>query len=322
MKSVDSLMSLEEIGSMQWGLVTTAQATRVGVGRVTLGRLVDRGALVRVRHGVYALPSSRNDSLQDLQAAWMAIDSQHLVEERLGVDEDAVVSHFSAAVVHGLGDVLAPKHEFTSSARRQTSQFDVRFYKAAVEGNERTLVNGLPVTSVARTVADLASSHLDFDHLALVIRDALSHVSPDDLAQSLASAALKYGVSSGEELVDVCLDKAGLPETVTDVVSNYEHVFASLLSPQVEKRLEPLLRTLAANYTLPINKQLREIMKRSLPAVSMPTVQLPESATLGGKNAAINAALRAAKASRRGGGSDRRVPQSEGEEGGSNVESK
>ena len=52
------LTALEELGAMQWGLVTTGQAKRIGIEeRLWLSRLMDRGIIHRIRHGVYALPS-------------------------------------------------------------------------------------------------------------------------------------------------------------------------------------------------------------------------------------------------------------------------
>ena len=68
------LAALEEIGAMQWGLVTTGQAQQAGIERVWLSRLLDRGVIHRVRHGVYALPSATHGPFQELQAAWLATD--------------------------------------------------------------------------------------------------------------------------------------------------------------------------------------------------------------------------------------------------------
>lgn len=46
------------------------------------------------------------------------------------MDENhVVVSHVSASNVHEIGDLAAIRHEFSSPARRQTSQHDVHFYR-------------------------------------------------------------------------------------------------------------------------------------------------------------------------------------------------
>ncbi|WP_407922876.1 type IV toxin-antitoxin system AbiEi family antitoxin domain-containing protein [Brevibacterium sandarakinum] len=46
-------------------MILGQQAARIGVDRVTLGRLSGRGALTRLRHGVYSLPSATFEPLQD-----------------------------------------------------------------------------------------------------------------------------------------------------------------------------------------------------------------------------------------------------------------
>ncbi len=112
MRAVDAIATLEELGSSQWGgLVTTGQAEAHGISRVTLGRLRDGHIIIQLRRGVWALPSAdHGPPLQDLRAAWLSTDARQLAEERLHGDGDeaVVVSHVSAASVHGLGDEIPP----------------------------------------------------------------------------------------------------------------------------------------------------------------------------------------------------------------------
>ncbi|MGY5766587.1 type IV toxin-antitoxin system AbiEi family antitoxin domain-containing protein [Brachybacterium sp. DNPG3] len=212
---------LEQLGSGQWGLATTAQAAALGVTRADLGRLLAAGSVQRVRHGVYALASAAYGPLQDLQAAWLATEPRTAGEGRVVEGDDVLVSHVSAAQVHGLGDLIASEHEFTSPRRRQTAQPDVRFHRLDLPDEDRAVVDGLPVTSVERTVADLSASAVDFDHLASAVRDALSlpHVRPEQLAARLDAAALRYGFEDGTGLVGACLERAGLPSVAANLVS-------------------------------------------------------------------------------------------------------
>src|SRR5699024_7819679 len=119
----------------------------------------------------------------------------------------------SAARVHQLGDVMPIVHEFTAATRRQTSQPDVRLHRRQVPAADRVLVDGLPVTSIARTAVDMAAARLDFDHLASLIRDGLAWptVGYQPLAEHLAPYAHRYGYATGADLVDACLEQAGLP---------------------------------------------------------------------------------------------------------------
>ena len=153
MRADEALTVLEQLGSGQWGLVTTAQAAALGVSRSDLGRLGRTGAVQRVRHGVYALASAGYGPLQDLQAAWLATDPGRDAEIRVMEGDDIVASHVSAAQVYGLGDLIAGAHEFTSPRRRQTAQPDVRFHRLDLSNEDRGVVAGLPAVA-----ANLVSS--------------------------------------------------------------------------------------------------------------------------------------------------------------------
>lgn len=193
MRAVDALETLELLGSSQHGLVTTGQARSAGVSNVDVKRLVDAGTLTRARRGVYALPSAGVDPLQDLRAAWLAASAAGNV----------VVSGLSAAAVHGLGDLVPSRHEFSSSERRQSAQPDVRFRRAELPSSEVVWVDGLPVTSVSRTVADLARASLDSDHFAGVLSDAVDKrdVDVSTLERAVEKYALRQGVKSGRALL-------------------------------------------------------------------------------------------------------------------------
>ena len=54
---------------------------------------------------------------------------------------------------------------------------------------------GLPVTSIVRTIGDLATAHLDGGHLAEIARDAVvqGRVQLGDVAQVLSPHARNYG---------------------------------------------------------------------------------------------------------------------------------
>ncbi|WP_058235111.1 type IV toxin-antitoxin system AbiEi family antitoxin domain-containing protein [Devriesea agamarum] len=211
MRSVDVITTLEELGSSQWGLVTTGQAEEYGISRVTMGRLRDDAIISPVRRGVWALPSADHGPLQDLKAAWLSTNSKALGGERLNPC-DVVVSFVSAATVHGLGNLIPQQHEFTAPKRRQTIQSDLRFHRADVTGDV-VIVHGLPVTSIPRTVADLAATSIDFDHLGTIISDALAFpdVRPRDLAARLDPYAGRYGYANGALLVEASLEVVGLP---------------------------------------------------------------------------------------------------------------
>lgn len=229
MRAAEAIATLEELGSTQRGLITTSQAEQYGISRVTLGRLRGRGLIHQARRGIYSLPSAGIEPLQDLHAAWLGTAPTELGEQRLD-KPDVAVSHVSAAQVHQLGDLVASLHEFTSSSRRRSSHPDVRIHRGDLPPDDVTVVDGLPVTSIPRTVGDIADNGVDLDHLAGVVRDALSspQVRPRNLAQRLDRAATRHGFTNGNALVEACLERAGLPAVAENLSSTMEALLRAL----------------------------------------------------------------------------------------------
>ena len=120
------------------------EATRAGLSRDALKRDVDAGRLVRPFRGVYS-PTGL-DSARDL-----------IVAATLHAGPEAVAVLGSAATLHGLAGVprrLAPQIALPPGLeRRQRNGIDLHFWDLPDE--EITTVDGLPVTTLARTVADV-----------------------------------------------------------------------------------------------------------------------------------------------------------------------
>jgi predicted transcriptional regulator of viral defense system len=209
-----AVVDLADLSAEQWGLATTAQARAVGVSPQALARLTDQGALERMTHGVYRVSGAPPSPLDDLRAAWLALDPARRAGERLRDQAPAVISHRSAAAIHRLGDLEADEYEFTTGERKQTRRQDVRIHRGQLAPEEWTVVDGLPVTTVLRTVSDLAAARVDGGHLASVVRDALTRHEVDDgqLATALRRHAHQYGapMGDGEALLARFLQEAGV----------------------------------------------------------------------------------------------------------------
>ncbi|MBT8159240.1 hypothetical protein KKI43_02070 [Arthrobacter sp. GN70] len=165
-------------------------------------------------HGVYRVTGTPPSPLDGIRAAWLALDPDRRTSERLRGKDPIAVSHRSAAAVHELGDLEADRFEFTSGTRKQTRRPDTRLHRYELNSGDWTTVDGLPVTSVLRTVADLAASHVDGGHLASVVRDALIRREVDDqqLSAVLRRHAQHYGVrmGDGEALLARFLQESGI----------------------------------------------------------------------------------------------------------------
>jgi predicted transcriptional regulator of viral defense system len=190
-----------------------------------LRRRCRTGALTLVRRGHYLSGSPPDDEV-----------AQHLLAARAAVTElaaDAVCSHVTAATIHGLPVWrigLAQVH--VTRARRSGARRGrlVHVHAAALAPSELGVVAGLPVTTPARTVVDLARG-VPFEP-AVAVADAALHaglVTPEELAEALARAAHRPGApaarrvvtfadgrseSVGESRSRVAMAQAGLPPPV------------------------------------------------------------------------------------------------------------
>src|SRR6266508_4159539 len=251
-------LQLADVAAGQWGMVTTAQAGAVGVTSQAVAKLALNGVLERLAYGVYRLAGTPSGPFDDLRAAWLAIDPGRTVADRHRDHPPDVVSHRSAARLLGLGDLDADRHEFTTARRRQSRRLDVRFHRGDVAEGEWTLVDGLPVTSAARTIADLAAAGTDGGHLAGVVRDALLSelIEADALAEVLRPHAHRYGapLGDGKGLLARFLAEAGVPESTIQT--------AELVSPTLVIDTTAL-QALAAKMTPDLQRTMRAVIEES-----------------------------------------------------------
>src|SRR5262249_40241735 len=140
------------------GVMTTAELAAAGVSRGQLRRLVRRGAWRRLAHGVFA-PAE----LVAAEAGDPAGKHAVRVAAALAVSgRGAVASHQSAAAIHAL-ELIGRRPDETVALTRppgtagcRTGGPGIRMHIAALPAGHVVTRRGLPVTSVARTVADLA----------------------------------------------------------------------------------------------------------------------------------------------------------------------
>ncbi|MCK7661652.1 type IV toxin-antitoxin system AbiEi family antitoxin domain-containing protein [Corynebacterium antarcticum] len=203
---------------LQHGLVTSAQAAKEGIDTTTLTRLAQRDFLRRIRRGVYILSSVAEDPLTEIRAAWLSTRPAVLADERVNEGNPIVVSHASAVSMLELGDITPASHTFTSSKRKQSSAADITHRTADLTDTDWIVLAGIPVTTVARTIHDMAKDHLDGDQLYQIIADAIHdhRLNPSTLARVLEPYALHYGCDSGEALVSESLRRFPEHESVTE----------------------------------------------------------------------------------------------------------
>lgn len=247
---MSALSELEELSSGQWGLLTAAQAVGAGVSRMRLSREVSSGRLERLLAGVYRDSGAPVDPLQGVRAAWLASDPGRTAEERLG-DGPAgvVVGGATAAYLHGIGDLQPEPVELYSPTRRQTERAGIRYRIRRLADRDVTLVNGLPATTVERTLADLVADRHDLSLVVDALRDAVraAAVDLDRLAVLLDPSAARLDQPGGVALLQWLADTGRIElrpvRTSDEVRQRWLQQAVQIAMPD----LEPLRRTVLAN---------------------------------------------------------------------------
>ena len=136
---------LARLATRQHGVVSRRQLETLGLGRGAIANRVRSGRLHVVHRGVFAvgLPTLSRDG------AFMAAV--------LAGGEGAVLSHRSAAELWGL---LAGQGRLIDiTVRGQAGRRDrrIRVHRNALAADEVATMDGIPVTSVGRTLVDIAA---------------------------------------------------------------------------------------------------------------------------------------------------------------------
>jgi predicted transcriptional regulator of viral defense system len=175
---LDTYNRLYRIAEAQAGYFTTAQAAAVGVDRKRLARYAAVGRIERVRRSVYRLAPFPRSPHEDLFVAWLEMGS------------NSVISHDSALALYELSDVLPAAIHVTVPATASRRHPGLRLHTNRISAQEITYYDALPVTTVARTIADVALAGLAEELVEQAVQEAVRNglVTPTLL---LAAAELR-----------------------------------------------------------------------------------------------------------------------------------
>ncbi len=137
---------IARIAEAQHGLVTLGQLVDIGVSTSAARKWVERGRLHPVHLGVYAVGHALLNQEGRLMAAVLACDP------------GAVISHVSAAKLWGLIGSAGLSIDVTAPNRRGRTPADITAHRdGTLCEADRTQLHGIPCTTVARTLLDLAA---------------------------------------------------------------------------------------------------------------------------------------------------------------------
>ena len=135
--------AVQALAGRQHGIVSRAQLTAAGLSRHAIQRRVQAGWLVRLHRGVYAVGHTGLTHRSRLLAAVYACGA------------DAVLSHRAAGGLWGMLRAAQPIE--VTAPRSRTASGRVTVHRSRrLDEEDRAMVDGIPVTSVARTLLDLA----------------------------------------------------------------------------------------------------------------------------------------------------------------------
>ena len=192
-------------------LFTAQEGLAAGVTRHQRQGASRRAELRTLARGVYAVPGPWSE---------LSPQQRHQRTSRAAAlrDGNAVLSHVSAALVWGLpnprGELPAVWLTVTGAPRVNRPGNWVHLHRAAIPHRHRRVVDGIPVTSPARTVVDCLRSLRSGDALAV------------------ADAALRRGLTSLLEIEDVMDVQYRWPFV------GRAHTLLPLLDPRRENWLE------------------------------------------------------------------------------------
>jgi hypothetical protein len=214
--------AIAELAGRQHGVVARVQLVALGLGRGAIDERLKKKRLHRVHRGVYSV------GYRGLTRTgwWMAAV--------LACGPGAVLSHRCAAALWGILEGW-PTIVDVSVPRPLASRDGLRVRMASIADDERTVEAGIPVTTVARTLLDLAAV-LDLHQLNRALERAealrlgdntplavLVERHPGRRGTANLKAAMKEGIrpvvtkSELERRFLTFIDKAGLPRPRTNV---------------------------------------------------------------------------------------------------------
>ena len=196
--------AIAALAERQHGVVARVQLVRLGLGHKAIDSWLRMGRLHLVHRGVYALGRRR----LTLEGMWMAAV--------LAGGPGAVLSHRSAAMLWGFRRTDRALIEITAPACGR-GRAGIERHRSALPPDEVTMHRGIPVTTVPRTLLDLAAV-----------------LSPRQLARALNEAeVLRLGDRlSLSAVVERHPNRQGVPA----IRALMESVDASVTRRELEKR--------------------------------------------------------------------------------------
>ena len=181
----DELAALAEEND---GLVTADQARQAGFTDSVLARLAQRGRIERTARGVYRVPYLTPGRFAQYRETvlWATANRG---------PENVALSHSTALAIYGISDANPHLIHLTvpKSARlRRQKPKGVILHREDLTPEDVSIHEGIPLTTISRTVADLLSSGARLD----LVRQAISGARREGFIRDTETARLRRKVEA------------------------------------------------------------------------------------------------------------------------------
>jgi very-short-patch-repair endonuclease len=219
-----AMKRLVDLAERQEGLVTTAQLRAAGLSDEAISRWASTRRLHLVFRTVYALGRQPMGARTRLRAATLACPG-------------AAISHRSAAALLGIGKVAPLVVDVIPTEQRGRKIDGIQAHRVAFpKSSELVRAHGIPCTSVARTIVDLAGVHGEAQMRGVFAR---------------AAARKVLDLGAIERVLDGGTRRRGAP-CLRRVIADWRPVVAKTNYGDVRSLFEAKLLPLIAAADLPV----------------------------------------------------------------------
>jgi Protein of unknown function (DUF559) len=152
-------LAIAALADRQHGVVARRQLSAVGLGSGAIQHRLSTGRLHRVFPGAFAVGRTGLTG----HGIWMAAV--------LSCRDEALLSHRSAAALWGFAAHAGSSIDVTVSGARRRGPPGIRVHGGILDAEDRASFNGIPVTSVPRTLLELAAV-VDSNRLERAVEEA------------------------------------------------------------------------------------------------------------------------------------------------------
>jgi hypothetical protein len=236
---------LHAIATRQSGVFTTAQALDVGIAHDQIRTLASSGTWVQLRRGIYVeasvLDATAPKGRHALSLAAIQLSHSHPI----------AASHFSAAWLHNLPLIQSEPQLPHVTAHREHFRAlpDARLFNGALKDDHVTRVDGLLVTSIARTISDIGRTRA-LDDAVVMLEHALRTglITRDDYTNVLLHCPTWKGIATSKRALQLA---EPLNETPGESLSYLRMQQNGLPLPRCQVELQIGRRRVRLDYLWP-----------------------------------------------------------------------